>query len=584
MADGDDYDDWEIRAVTVINFQDIEARAIERGNPLLGFEHLAVRDTIPEGWPGALGQATLVAIGKPIPDSIILAHIAGTMDPNDVMMMEELDQPPEYQGGPACLSFQRFPGGICVAWKGERGSRAFGRIAEVIRPMGPAVGGTWSELRPGCLILQDKWTYPGALDMAQSLEAEFNGHQLWWLIRYMRAPPSVGTLGRDCCSDCLDLEAADLAQCSCLLVIESYAFLGCGSLRVVRFPPSLMRIGESAFESTGLEVVDATLNTLDLGDRCFSACPRLAVVRLGAVVLKDMVFSGCVRLTEISVNVLQGVGRESLAGSSVVSLVPEAVGGGEQSADEINWVLSCSLALALRFTGECERRILCHGDTIPGLVAPTELIVGPGVDGRETWMDWLQVRVLDLRQAESILHWDVRFCKNAVEVKIPPSTREIPYGFFQEMWSLERLNLWECHGLSRIQSQALQGCSRLTGLGSLPAIASLCVNKCGLLELDLRGSPLCRRALIGGCHMMQRLVLPPRCAAFDLMRCHSLRSATVGRLERGSIIIDLTGLEELRFTSARGPIRLHDAVSSGGAAWAEIAAIGTRETRPALPV
>ena len=46
--------------------------------------------------------------------------------------------------------------------------------------------------------------------------------------------------------------------------------------------------------------------------------------------------------------------------------------------------------------------------------------------------------------------------------------------------------------------------------------------------------------------------------------------------------INIAGLTELRWTSALGPVRLHDPLRSDGAVWAELA-VGSHTGGPGLP-
>ena len=111
--------------------------------------------------------------------------------------------------------------------------------------------------------------------------------------------------------------------------IGTRAFFGCSSLAQTKrmaltLPASLMSVGASAFEESGITSFDASQATspLDLGQRAFFSCSALTTVQLSSATttLGESVFEGCVKLERIpELPSLQNIGTRAFFGCSALT-------------------------------------------------------------------------------------------------------------------------------------------------------------------------------------------------------------------------------------------------------------------------
>lgn len=116
-------------------------------------------------------------------------------------------------------------------------------------------------------------------------------------------PDGVELLGSHAMADCANLTMVKIGQgiktipeaifarCEQLAVVELVAveeigpaaFSGCKSLKSMEFPVTLTKIGNNAFEQSGIESVDlsACSSLVSIGDWAFARCENLAMVSLG---------------------------------------------------------------------------------------------------------------------------------------------------------------------------------------------------------------------------------------------------------------------------------------------------------------
>lgn len=138
-------------------------------------------------------------------------------------------------------------------------------------------------------------------------------------------PDGVELLGSHAMDDCANLtmvkigqgiktipEAA-FARCGQLAVVEiaaveeigHAAFSGCESLKSMSFPATLTKIGNNAFEQSGIESVDlsACSSLASVGDWAFARCENLAMVSLGdnVDIIGEGVFFDDVNLADVAI-------------------------------------------------------------------------------------------------------------------------------------------------------------------------------------------------------------------------------------------------------------------------------------------
>lgn len=111
--------------------------------------------------------------------------------------------------------------------------------------------------------------------------------------------------------------------------IGTRAFFGCSSLAQTKrmaltLPASLVSVGASAFEESGITSFDASQATspLDLGQRAFFSCSALTTVQLSSATttLGESVFEGCVKLERIpELPSLQNISTRAFFGCSALT-------------------------------------------------------------------------------------------------------------------------------------------------------------------------------------------------------------------------------------------------------------------------
>ena len=101
-------------------------------------------------------------------------------------------------------------------------------------------------------------------------------------------------------NNCENLVSVDLP--TSIKRIEDRAFHLCFSLRDVTIPPGVTYIGEQAFCGTAIESISIPDSVEEMGPSCFSSCPNLKTVSIGADIseIPRWAFNCCYKLSDIT--------------------------------------------------------------------------------------------------------------------------------------------------------------------------------------------------------------------------------------------------------------------------------------------
>ena len=200
------------------------------------------------------------------------------------------------------------------------GKRSFGwcrNLTTVKLPNNPKFNCIEKEAFAGCEKLGEL-TIPGNVEVIKKDAFVASG------LETIVLPGSVKTMGEGAFSWCSKLTTAELPNNSnnC---IEKKVFLGCRSLKNITIPDNITKIGERAFEGSGIEKIKLPDSVETMNERAFSDCKNLTTViwpndpKFNCI--EKEVFSGCKNLENITLpDNIEAIGYGSFRGSGLTTI------------------------------------------------------------------------------------------------------------------------------------------------------------------------------------------------------------------------------------------------------------------------
>ena len=153
----------------------------------------------------------------------------------------------------------------------------------------------------------------------------------WSRIKKIKLPDSVETIGEKAFSWCEKLTTAELPnnpKCNC---IEEGVFEECRSLKNITIPGNITKIGERAFEGSGLEAIVFPDSVESMGEKAFWGCENLTTVSLSnnpkCNCIKEKVFEYCKSLKKITLpDNIEAIEKRAFVASGLETIVfPDSV-------------------------------------------------------------------------------------------------------------------------------------------------------------------------------------------------------------------------------------------------------------------
>ena len=290
-------------------------------------------------------------------------------------------------------------------------------------------------------------------------------------------------------------------------------FSGCQSLTGLQLPAGLKRIGNNAFEETGLVTMDIPAGVDSIGAYAFSNCRNLqyAALPAGAISIGSYAFNGCSALTGITVpegiktladgtfsscsslttlNIPAGVdsiGAYAFSGCrnlQYVALPTGLAGIGSRAFDGCSALTNITLPEGVKTIAD---------GTFYGCTNLTTLAIPTGVDsiGREAFKGCTGLVSLTLPEGIKTLADGTFYgCSSLATLTIPAGVGSIGWQAFYNCTGLTSLTLPE--GLKSLGDEVLRGCSAVTTITipeNVTSIGNRAFYDCnGLTALELPAS------------------------------------------------------------------------------------------------